>query len=78
VKCFFAHEWIVYELSLLLRSVGHRLRVKTHKVTPPDDNERFDIQIRNKGLCHLTTHRTNGALTQRVSSSSLEILDPFL
>ena len=27
-----AHEWIVYKLSLLLRSVGHR--VKHHKVTP--------------------------------------------
>ncbi len=26
------HEWIVYSLSLLFRSVGHR--VKTHKVTP--------------------------------------------
>jgi hypothetical protein len=33
-----AHEWIVYRLSLLLRSVGHR--VKTHRITPAADNER--------------------------------------
>ena len=26
------HEWIIYRLSLLLRSVGHR--VKIHKITP--------------------------------------------
>ncbi len=40
-----AHEWIVYRLSLLLRSVGHR--VKTHRITPADDNERYDIKIQD-------------------------------
>jgi hypothetical protein len=35
------HEWIVYRLSLLLRSVGHR--VKTHRITPTTGNERGDI-----------------------------------
>ncbi len=40
-----AHEWIVYRLSLLLRSVGHRL--KTHRITPAADNERGDIEIQD-------------------------------
>jgi hypothetical protein len=40
-----AHEWIVYRLSLLLRSVGHR--VKTHRITPVADNERGDIEIQD-------------------------------
>jgi hypothetical protein len=40
-----AHEWIVYTLSLLFRSVGHR--VESHKVTPVTDNERGDIEIRD-------------------------------
>ncbi len=40
-----AHEWIVYRLSLLLRSVGHR--VKTHRITPDPDNERGDIEIQD-------------------------------
>ena len=38
-----AHEWIVYNLSLLIRSVGHR--VKPHKVTPATGNERGDVEI---------------------------------
>jgi hypothetical protein len=50
-----AHEWIVYKLSLLPCSVGHR--VKTHKVTPAAVNERGDIENRDKGLCHLATRR---------------------
>jgi hypothetical protein len=40
-----AHEWIVYRLSLLLRSVGHR--VKTHRITPAVVNERGDIEIQD-------------------------------
>jgi hypothetical protein len=40
-----AHEWIVFRLSLFLRSVGHR--VKTHKITPTADNERGDIEIQD-------------------------------
>ena len=40
-----AHEWIVYKLILLFRSVGHR--VKTHKVTPVTVNERGDIEIKD-------------------------------
>jgi hypothetical protein len=36
------YEWIVYKLSLFLRSVGHR--VKTHKITPDTGNERDDIE----------------------------------
>ncbi len=40
-----AHEWIVYSLSLLLRSVGHR--VKTHRITTASDNERGDIEIQD-------------------------------
>jgi hypothetical protein len=39
------HEWIMYRLSLFLHSVGHR--VKTHKITPADDNERGDIEIQD-------------------------------
>ncbi len=39
------HEWIVYSLSLLLRSVGHR--VKTHKITPTPGHERGDIEIQD-------------------------------
>ena len=42
---FPAHEWIVYRLSLLLRSVGHR--VKTHRITPAAGNERGDIEIKD-------------------------------
>jgi hypothetical protein len=40
-----AHEWIVYRISLLLRSVGHR--VKTHRITPVTVNERGDIEIQD-------------------------------
>ena len=39
------HECNVYKLSLLLRSVGHR--VTTHKVTSVTDHERGDIEIRD-------------------------------
>ena len=39
------HEWIVCKLSLLFRSVGHR--VKTHKVTTTTDNERGDVEIKD-------------------------------
>ncbi len=39
------HEWIVYRLSLLLRSVGHR--VKTHGITLDAGNERVDIEIKD-------------------------------
>ena len=35
----------MYKLSLLLRSVGHR--VKTHRITPAADNERGDIEIKD-------------------------------
>ena len=37
------HEWFVYRLSSMLRSVGHR--VKTHKVTPAVGHEHGDIEI---------------------------------
>ena len=40
-----AYEWIVYRLSLLLRSVGHR--GKTHRITPAAGNERGDIEIQD-------------------------------
>jgi len=40
-----SHEYIVYELSLLLRSVGHR--VKPHNVTPVVGDERGDIEIKD-------------------------------
>ena len=40
-----AHEYIGQGLSLLLRSVGHR--VKPHNVTPAPDNERGDIEIKD-------------------------------
>ncbi len=40
-----SYEWIVYRLSLLLRSVGHRL--KTHRITPATGNERDDIEIQD-------------------------------
>jgi hypothetical protein len=40
-----SHEWIVYRLSLLLRSIVHR--VKTHRITPTADNERGDIEIQD-------------------------------
>jgi hypothetical protein len=50
-----AYEWIVYKLSLFLCSVGHR--VKTHKITPPPDNERVEAWHGDKGLCHLVTRR---------------------
>ena len=53
-----AHEWIVYKLSLLLRSVGHR--VKPHKITPAPDNERGDIEIRIMSSCH--SEKTIGSL----------------
>ncbi len=39
------HEWINSKVSLLLRSVGHR--IKTHKITPVLDNERGDIEIKD-------------------------------
>ena len=39
------HEWIVHRLSLLFRSVGHR--VKTHKVTPVVGNDRDDIEVKD-------------------------------
>jgi hypothetical protein len=39
------YEWIAYRLSLLLRTVGHR--VKTHRITPPVGNERGDIEIQD-------------------------------
>ncbi len=42
---FPAHEWIVYRLSLLLRSVGHR--VKTHRITLAAGKERGDIEIKD-------------------------------
>jgi hypothetical protein len=35
----------VYRLSLLLRSIGHR--VKTHRISPPAGNERGDITIKD-------------------------------
>jgi hypothetical protein len=37
------YEYIVYKLSLLLRSVGQR--IKTHNVTPAAGNDRGDIEM---------------------------------
>ena len=42
---FPTHEWRVYKLSLLLSSVGHK--VKTHRMTPATGNEHGDIQIKD-------------------------------
>ena len=39
------HEWLVYRLSLMLRSVGRR--VKIHKVAPAVGNERGDAEIKD-------------------------------
>ena len=39
------HEWIVYRLSSMILSVGHR--VKIHKVTPAVGNERDDVEIKD-------------------------------
>jgi hypothetical protein len=39
------HERVVYRLSLLLHSVGHR--VKTHRITPAVGNELGDIEIKD-------------------------------
>ena len=81
----------MYKLSLLFRSVGHRVTI--HKVTSDTGNERGDIEVRdyvlltrgedNRIPSHTllmdvtmthdrygrTTQCTNGALTQRVSST---------
>ena len=38
----------MYKISLLLRSIGHR--VKTHNVTSTDDNERGDIEIKDYAI----------------------------
>ena len=48
----------VYKLSLLLSSVGHR--VKTHKVTPVVGNERGDIEIKDYVI--LPAEKTIGSL----------------
>jgi hypothetical protein len=39
------HDWIVYKLSLMLCSVGHR--IKPHKVATAAGNERGDIEIKD-------------------------------
>jgi hypothetical protein len=39
------HEWIVYRISSMIRSVGHR--VKIHKVAPAVGNERDDVEIKD-------------------------------
>ncbi len=39
------HDWIVYRLSSLIHSVGHR--VKIHKVTPASDYEHGDVEIKD-------------------------------
>jgi hypothetical protein len=44
------HEWIVYRFSLLLRSIGHR--VKTHS-----SYWQWTGRHRDQGLCHLATRR---------------------
>jgi hypothetical protein len=40
-----SHEWIVHRFSLLIRSVGQR--VKTHRIPPAAGNERGDIEIQD-------------------------------
>jgi hypothetical protein len=84
------HGWMVNKLSLILCSLGHR--VKTHRTTSPG-HERGDIEIKDYVILPLgeddripphtlvmdvtmtydryglTTRRTNGTLTNRVSST---------
>ena len=76
-----AHEWIVYGLSLLLRSVGHR--VKTHRITSAAGNERVTSRSRMMSSYHsekmigsLLTH--SAALTHRVSSTGAPQTDGAL
>ena len=44
-----SHDWVVYtklySLGVLFGSVGHK--VKIHKITPPTDKERGDIEIKD-------------------------------
>ncbi len=42
---FQVHEWVVYEVDVLLDSVGNK--VKIHKITPTTGIERGDIEIRD-------------------------------
>ena len=39
------HDWVVYKLSGILGSVGHR--VKIHKITPAQGKERGDLEVRD-------------------------------
>ena len=40
-----AHDWVVYRLSGILGSVGHR--VKIHKITPSTGKEWGDLEIKD-------------------------------
>jgi len=96
-----SHEYIVYTLSLLLHSVGHR--VKTHNVTPTAGHERGDIEIKDYIILPhgedddrlpprtlvmditmtpdrygRSTQHTNGALTNRLSSTDAPQTDGAL
>jgi hypothetical protein len=79
----------VYEVSLLFRSVGHR--VKTHKVdstSTVSGNEHGSIEIKdyvvlsrgedNHDWYGHTTHHTNGPLTHNISSTVAPHPDDFL
>ena len=39
------HDWVVYRLGIILRSVGHK--VKIHKITPVTGKERGDLEIKD-------------------------------
>jgi hypothetical protein len=39
------HDWVVYRLSGILGSVGHK--VKIHKITPVTGKERGDLEIKD-------------------------------
>ena len=39
------HDWVVYQLGVLLGSVGHRVII--HKITPATGKERGDMEIKD-------------------------------
>ena len=51
------HDWVVYRLGDILGSVGHR--VKIHKITPPTDKERGDLEIKDYGVLQKPQEKTD-------------------
>ena len=60
------HDWVVYRLGDILGSVGHR--VKIHKITPPTDKERGDLEIKDYGVFCVYILRHNFSLSSRIPS----------